>query len=301
MRPISGKVERGARERAVSALAAQQHGVLTREQLLGLGASPEAIKRWLRAGRLHPLHRGVYLLGHSVLPPLAREMAAVLACGPHALLESHKRGVPVETASPTRQFRPRHRHRRRQDREQTGHQRLPSRPHRPPGAPHPQADPAHKPRENAPGPGGRSAADRARADGYRGQAPKPRPRLSAARRPRAPPSARSPRRMSTSAPTSSTSTGVSSGWWSRSTASAPTPAGRRLRATAAATPSSWPMAFAQPESPGSTSATNPTGRLPPRTLPLGAGVDLPSVSLACGWPPPPRQRPRTEAGLSRRR
>lgn len=61
-------------------LASRQHGVITREQLLGLGASAEQVQRWLRAGRLRRLHRGVYLVG-AVAPERAFEHGAVLACG----------------------------------------------------------------------------------------------------------------------------------------------------------------------------------------------------------------------------
>ena len=60
--------------------ASRQHGVITREQLLGLGASAEQVQRWLRAGRLRRLHRGVYLVG-AVAPERAFEHAAALACG----------------------------------------------------------------------------------------------------------------------------------------------------------------------------------------------------------------------------
>lgn len=64
--------------------AARQHGVVTREQLLGAGATADTIRSWQRTGRLVSLHRGVHLLG-SLVGPLRptrhREMAAVLACG----------------------------------------------------------------------------------------------------------------------------------------------------------------------------------------------------------------------------
>ncbi len=43
----------------------------------------------LGAGRLHSLYRGVYAVGHRVLSQQARWMAAVLACGPGAVL-SHR-------------------------------------------------------------------------------------------------------------------------------------------------------------------------------------------------------------------
>lgn len=68
----------------VAGTAARQHGVVTRAQLLGAGATADTIRSWQRMARLVPLHRGVYLLG-SLVGPLRptrhREMAAVLACG----------------------------------------------------------------------------------------------------------------------------------------------------------------------------------------------------------------------------
>jgi very-short-patch-repair endonuclease len=51
--------------------------------------SPRQIQHRLAAGRLHPRHRGVYSVGHRALTLRARWMAAVLACGPGALL-SHR-------------------------------------------------------------------------------------------------------------------------------------------------------------------------------------------------------------------
>jgi very-short-patch-repair endonuclease len=59
---------------------------VSRKQLLKAGLSPDAIDRRLKAGRLHPLHRGVYLVGHRVAPRHALELAAVLACGPRSVL-----------------------------------------------------------------------------------------------------------------------------------------------------------------------------------------------------------------------
>jgi hypothetical protein len=44
---------------------------------------------WVRAGRLHLIHRGVYALGHGVLRREGRWLAAVLACGDRAVL-SHR-------------------------------------------------------------------------------------------------------------------------------------------------------------------------------------------------------------------
>ena len=71
---------------AVVALAARQFGVVSRRQLLALGMSSGAIVAWLAQGRLHRLHRGVYLLGHPVPPPLAPEQGALLAAGGDAAL-----------------------------------------------------------------------------------------------------------------------------------------------------------------------------------------------------------------------
>jgi predicted transcriptional regulator of viral defense system len=73
----------------IARLAAQQHGVVTRAQLIRLGLSSRQIDHRLATGRLHRLHRGVYLVGHSVPPPFALEMAAVLAFDGRAVL-SHR-------------------------------------------------------------------------------------------------------------------------------------------------------------------------------------------------------------------
>jgi very-short-patch-repair endonuclease len=51
--------------------------------------TPDQVRLRLERGRLHELHRGVYLAGHEVPPPHALEMAALLACGPRAVL-SHR-------------------------------------------------------------------------------------------------------------------------------------------------------------------------------------------------------------------
>jgi very-short-patch-repair endonuclease len=74
---------------AVSELAAQQWGVVSRAQLRGCGVAAATVDYWVRAGRLHVLHRGVYAVGHRVLRREGRYLAAVLACGPGAVL-SHR-------------------------------------------------------------------------------------------------------------------------------------------------------------------------------------------------------------------
>jgi len=63
--------------------------VVARWQLLARGLSARAAEQWVRRGRLHEVHRGVYAVGHSVLSVRGRWMAAVLAGGPGAVL-SHR-------------------------------------------------------------------------------------------------------------------------------------------------------------------------------------------------------------------
>src|SRR3954469_25742255 len=74
---------------AMAILAGRQHGVVARGQLLAEGLSRDAIGRRLRAGRLHPLHRGVYAVGHGHVSTEGRWGARVLACGVGAIL-SHR-------------------------------------------------------------------------------------------------------------------------------------------------------------------------------------------------------------------
>lgn len=77
------------RERIIAELAASQRGVVTASQLRAAGFDHPAITRRLRAGRLHRLHRGVYLAGHPVAPDGAAELAAVLACGTGSAVSHH--------------------------------------------------------------------------------------------------------------------------------------------------------------------------------------------------------------------
>jgi very-short-patch-repair endonuclease/predicted transcriptional regulator of viral defense system len=70
----------------IAGVAESQHGVIARSQLLELGLGRNAIQERLATGKLHRLHAGVYAVGHSVLPARASFIAAVLACGPGALL-----------------------------------------------------------------------------------------------------------------------------------------------------------------------------------------------------------------------
>jgi very-short-patch-repair endonuclease len=91
-------------DRALAQLAARQHGVIARRQASAAGVSSKAIEVRLRAGRLIPLHRGVYALGHRRLRSEGYWMAAVLAVGPGAVL-SHREAAALHGLRPTNRAR----------------------------------------------------------------------------------------------------------------------------------------------------------------------------------------------------
>jgi len=80
-------------DEAVAALAARQHGVVSRAQLLALGLTKDAIRRRVERRRLHPVRACVYAVGHTALTVDSRRMAAVLACGRGALLSHRAAGA----------------------------------------------------------------------------------------------------------------------------------------------------------------------------------------------------------------
>jgi hypothetical protein len=67
-------------------LAASQYNTVTVEQLTGLGIGRASIEKAVRNGRVRRLYQGVYAMGHADLSPHGHCLAAVLACGPGALL-----------------------------------------------------------------------------------------------------------------------------------------------------------------------------------------------------------------------
>lgn len=85
-RPTDEQRQQVRTDLLVAALAAGQHGVVSTAQLLSCGLTKDAIYKRVRAGLLHPVLRGVYAVGHAGLTDHGRDMAAVLACGPGALL-----------------------------------------------------------------------------------------------------------------------------------------------------------------------------------------------------------------------
>jgi hypothetical protein len=65
----------------IAALAARHHGVISRAQLRALVHGADPITKRAGRGPQHPLHPGVYAVGHPVLGARGRWLAAVLACG----------------------------------------------------------------------------------------------------------------------------------------------------------------------------------------------------------------------------
>jgi very-short-patch-repair endonuclease len=84
----SGDGERNI-DRIVGQIADADEEVVTHDELRDARLGDEAIKKWLRRGRLIPRHRGVYLLAHDAVPQYADEMAAVKACRPRSLIGGH--------------------------------------------------------------------------------------------------------------------------------------------------------------------------------------------------------------------
>ena len=82
---------------AVARLAARQHGVLSVDELRACGLSPKAISVRASNGRLHPLHRGVYAVGHANPSQDGCFLAAVKACGKGAVLGLHAAGMLTNT------------------------------------------------------------------------------------------------------------------------------------------------------------------------------------------------------------
>jgi predicted transcriptional regulator of viral defense system len=118
--PKSADIERfSAHQQGVEAsggrLAVAQNGVVALRQLERLGLSRRTIQERERAGRLHRIHQGVYSLTPRVMTERGRFMAAVLACGPEAVL-SHRSAAylwglvdsweePIDVTAPNRRGR----------------------------------------------------------------------------------------------------------------------------------------------------------------------------------------------------
>jgi hypothetical protein len=70
----------------IAQIAARQQGNITRQQLLALGVDRRSIDYWLCNHRLFRIHRGVYAVGHPPTSRIQEAAAAILACGPRAVL-----------------------------------------------------------------------------------------------------------------------------------------------------------------------------------------------------------------------
>jgi Transcriptional regulator, AbiEi antitoxin/Protein of unknown function (DUF559) len=88
-REENGKLQARPSDRVIGRLAGRQYGVVSRAQLLELGLGEDAIDARLSSGRLYRLHRGIYAVGHMIVPREGRWLAAVLSIGEEAVL-SHR-------------------------------------------------------------------------------------------------------------------------------------------------------------------------------------------------------------------
>jgi predicted transcriptional regulator of viral defense system len=118
--PKTGDIGRfSARQRRLDAevgrIAGAQFGVVSLEQLEGLGLTDDAVVKRAESGRLYRVHQGVYSLMPRVTTQRGLFMAAVLACGPDAVL-SHRSAAylwglvdkwvePIDVTAPNRRGR----------------------------------------------------------------------------------------------------------------------------------------------------------------------------------------------------
>src|SRR3954451_23922857 len=80
----------------VARVAARQAATISTEQLRAAGLGPGAVQLRVRNGRLHRVHRGVYIVGVRRLTPRGRLWAALLACGgPERAAISHRSAISV--------------------------------------------------------------------------------------------------------------------------------------------------------------------------------------------------------------
>jgi very-short-patch-repair endonuclease len=74
---------------AVAKVAARQKTLATTAQLAECGLDKDAVAYRVHSRRLCAVFRGVYTVSPGELPPLALELAALLACGEHTLVSHH--------------------------------------------------------------------------------------------------------------------------------------------------------------------------------------------------------------------
>ncbi|HVW47522.1 MAG TPA: DUF559 domain-containing protein [Solirubrobacterales bacterium] len=99
----------------IGRLAVAQNGLVAHEQLEALGLTDQAIAKRVAKARLYRIHQRVYSLTPRVMTERGRFMAAVLACGPDAVL-SHRSAAylwglvdsweePIDVTAPNRRGR----------------------------------------------------------------------------------------------------------------------------------------------------------------------------------------------------
>jgi very-short-patch-repair endonuclease len=87
MHVMGAEVRHDPVDRAIRQVAEGQYGVISRPQLSELGLERGAIRHRLSEGRLRRVHQGVYAtVGRRLMTRRSYWMAAVLACGPGAVL-----------------------------------------------------------------------------------------------------------------------------------------------------------------------------------------------------------------------
>jgi very-short-patch-repair endonuclease len=103
------------RDGEVGRICNEQHGLVTLDQLVHLGLTVQAVHERVMAGRLYRIHQGVYSLTPAVMTQRGLFMAAVLACGPDAVI-SHRSAAylwglvdkwrrPIDVTAPNRRGR----------------------------------------------------------------------------------------------------------------------------------------------------------------------------------------------------
>lgn len=88
----------------IYSFAAKQDGVLNRRQLIGAGVPPHQVDSRVRNRTLRKLYAGVYAFGHDCLTPRARQRAAVMAGGPHAVLSHRSAASALGLLPPSRKL-----------------------------------------------------------------------------------------------------------------------------------------------------------------------------------------------------
>ena len=91
---------KGAGDEAVAWVVAQQLGLITVTQLQLAGIGRRAIESRAERSLIHRMYRGAYLVGNPIPLPGARELGAVLACGPGSLV-SHASAAALWGLTPT--------------------------------------------------------------------------------------------------------------------------------------------------------------------------------------------------------